>query len=128
MEEATRQINKASKLLQKELANYFQRQITERHRGVLVSVTKVRISRDFSIAKAYLSIFPNEICHRVIKEIKLEKPQIRHQISRKIKNLFRKIPEFYFYVDDSIDYYEKIDRALKGEIENPLLNENKKEN
>ena len=125
--ETTRQ-DKVAKLLQKELANYFRKQITQTHSGVLVSVTKVRISQDFSIAKAYLSIFPTDVCSQVFKEIIAGKGQIRYQISQQIKNLFRKTPEFHFYIDDSIDYYKGIERALKGQAINPLLNEGKKKN
>ena len=124
--EVTRQ-DKASKLLQKELATHFRKQITETHRGVLVSVTKVRVSQDFSVAKVYLSIFPNHVSSQIIKEIQVGKSQIRHQISQKIKNLFRKTPEFYFYIDDSIEYYEGIEKALKGETKNPFLDTDKKE-
>ena len=51
--------NKVARLLQKELAEIFQSQ-TRQMRGVLVSVTRVRVSPDLSICTAYLSIFPPE--------------------------------------------------------------------
>ena len=48
-----------SRLLQKELAQIFEGQTRQMH-GVLVSVTRVRVSPDLSICTAYLSIFPSE--------------------------------------------------------------------
>ena len=54
----TRQ-NRISRLLQKELSLIFQSQTRMMH-GVMVSVTKVRVSPDLSICTAYLSVFPSE--------------------------------------------------------------------
>ena len=63
----TRQ-NRISRLLQKELSSIFQSQ-TRKTNGVLVSVTRVRISPDLSVAKAYLSIFPSEKAEELIKNV-----------------------------------------------------------
>ena len=63
----TRQ-NKIARLLQKELSVIFQEQTRSLH-GVMVSVTRVRISPDLSICTAYLSIFPSEKSEELIKNI-----------------------------------------------------------
>jgi len=49
------------------------------------------------------------------------KPQIKHKIAQLTKNQLRKMPDLIFYNDDSLEYIEKIDRAVKGE-DNPLTN------
>ena len=54
----TRQ-NKIARLLQKELSLIFQEQTRSLH-GVMISVTRAKISPDLSICTAYLSIFPSE--------------------------------------------------------------------
>ena len=53
----TRQ-NKIARLLQKELSVIFQQQTRAMH-GVMVSVTRTKISPDLSICTAYLSVFPS---------------------------------------------------------------------
>ena len=53
----TRQ-NRIARLLQKELASIFQSQTRAMH-GVLVSVTRAKVSPDLGVCTAYLSIFPS---------------------------------------------------------------------
>ena len=64
----TRQ-NRIARLLQKELAEIFQAQTRAMH-GVLVSVTRVRISPDLSICTAYLSIFPSDNAQQMLDNIR----------------------------------------------------------
>ena len=100
----TRQ-NRISRLLQKELSSIFQSQ-TRKTNGVLVSVTRVRISPDLSICTAYLSIFPSERSEEIMKNINASEKSIRY-------NQLRIIPELRFFIDDSLDYLEHIDELLK---------------
>lgn len=109
--ETTRQ-NKIARLLQKELSELFQRQTQAIH-GVLVSVSAVRISPDLSIAKAYLSIFPSDKAEEILKNINDNTKSIRYEIGTKVRFQLRIIPEFKFFIDDSLDYIEKIDSLLK---------------
>lgn len=107
----TRQ-NKISRLLQKELAEIFQSQ-TRMMNGVLVSVTRVRISPDLSICSAYLSIFPSEKSDEILKNISSNEKTIRFELGRRVRNQLRIIPELRFFADDSLDYIERIDELLK---------------
>ncbi len=109
--ETTRQ-NKIARLLQKELSDIFQKQTQAMH-GVLVSVSAVRISPDMSIARAYLSIFPSERAEEIIKNINENTKSIRFEIGTRVRHQLRIIPEFKFFIDDSLDYIEKIDSLLK---------------
>ena len=95
----TRQ-NKIARLLQKELSLIFQQQTRATH-GTMVSVTRVKISPDLSICTAYLSIFPSE------------KKGIRYELGTRVRNQLRIIPELRFFIDDSLDYIERIDELLK---------------
>ena len=81
--------------------------------GVLVSVSAVRISPDMSIARAYLSIFPSERAEEIIKNINENTKSIRFEIGTRVRHQLRIIPEFKFFIDDSLDYIEKIDSLLK---------------
>ena len=107
----TRQ-NRISRLLQKELAAIFQSQPRLMH-GVLVSVTRVRISPDLSICTAYLSIFPSEKGEEIIKNISANEKTIRYELGTRVRNQLRIIPELRFFIDDSLDYIERIDELLK---------------
>ena len=109
--ETTRQ-NKISRLLQKELSEIFLLQ-TKAMPGVLVSVSAVRISPDTSIARVYLSIFPSEKSEEMVKNINNNMKSIRFELGTRVRHQLRIIPELKFFVDDSLDYIEKIDALLK---------------
>ena len=107
----TRQ-NRISRLLQKELATIFQSQTRMMH-GVMVSVTRVRVSPDVSICTAYLSIFPSDKGEEMLKNIIANDKAIRYDLGQRVRNQLRIIPELRFFIDDSLDYIEHIDELLK---------------
>ena len=107
----TRQ-NRIARLLQKELAIIFQSQTRAAH-GVMVSVTRVRVSPDLSICTAYLSIFPSEKAEEIIKNITANEKTIRYDLGTRVRNQLRIVPELRFFIDDSLDYIEHIDELLK---------------
>ena len=108
--ETTRQ-NKIARLIQKDLSTIFQQQ-TRQMRGVLVSVSIVRVSSDLSVAKAYLSIFPSDKAEELLQNINDHAAQIRYELGNLERYQLRIIPELKFFIDDSLDYLENIDRLL----------------
>ncbi|MBQ7946172.1 MAG: 30S ribosome-binding factor RbfA [Bacteroidales bacterium] len=109
--ETTRQ-NKIGRLLQKELSEIFLVE-TRKMPGVMVSVSVVRVTSDLSIARAYLSIFPTEKSADILKNIQDTAKSIRHELAQRVRFQLRKMPELHFYIDDSLDYAEKIEDLLK---------------
>ena len=109
--ETTRQ-NKISRLIQKELSEIFLLQ-TKSMNGVLVSVSAVRITPDMSIARVYLSVFPSERSQEIVKNINDNMKSIRYELGTRVRYQLRIIPELKFFVDDSLDYAERIDELLK---------------
>ena len=109
--ETTRQ-NKIARLLQKELSDIFLLQ-TKSMPGILISVSAVRISPDMSVARAYLSIFPSEKSEEIVKNINGNMKSIRFELGTRVRHQLRIIPELKFFVDDSLDYLERIDELLK---------------
>jgi ribosome-binding factor A len=107
----TRQ-NRISRLLQKELATIFQLQTSKTH-GVLVSVTRVRVSPDLSICTAYLSIFPSDKGDEILENIRKNEKSIRFELGTRVGKQLRIVPEVRFFIDDSLDYIEHIDELLK---------------
>ena len=98
--------------MQKELSEIFLLQ-TKAMPGVLVSVSAVRISPDMSIARVYLSVFPSEKAEEIVKNVNDNMKTIRYELGTRVRHQLRIIPELKFFVDDSLDYIEKIDSLLK---------------
>lgn len=107
----TRQ-NRIARLLQKELSLIFQSQTRMMH-GVMVSVTRVKISPDLSICTAYLSVFPSEKAEEIVANVNANMKTIRYELGQRIRNQVRIIPELRFFIDDSLDYIDHIDELLK---------------
>ncbi len=107
----TRQ-HKVSRLLQKELGEYLQKNGPVFSGGKMVTVTVVRISPDLGVAKVYLSIFPGEGLEKALQSITDKAGLIRREIGKRLRNQLRHIPEFVFYLDDSLDYADRIDNLL----------------
>ena len=110
--ESTRQA-KISRLIQKELSEIFRRE-TAKLGNVMVSVSSVKVSPDLSVAKAYLSVFPSEQANGVIENINAQAKTVRYELAQKVRFQLRRCPELQFYIDDSIDYLENIDKLLNS--------------
>ena len=107
----TRQ-NRIARLLQKELSLIFQSQTRLMH-GVMVSVTRTRVSPDLSICTAYLSVFPSDKGEELLKNVEANTKTIGYELGTRVHNQLRIIPELRFFIDDSLDYIERIDELLK---------------
>lgn len=105
--------NKVARLIQRDLSEMFQHECKEYAAGAMLSITTVRVSPDLSYAKIYVSIFPSELSDSVIKSLEDNNKNIRFILGRKVGKQMRIIPELRFFIDDSLDYIEKIDGLLK---------------
>ena len=108
----TRQ-NKIARLIQKELSVIFQQKTRAMH-GVMVSVTRTKISPDLSICTAYLSVFPSARGEEILKNINANEKTIRYELGTRVRYQLRIIPELRFFIDDSLDYIERIDELLRS--------------
>ena len=109
--ESTRQ-SKISRLIQKELSEIFLLEAKSMN-GVLVSVTSARISPDLSIARVYISVFPSDRGDEIVKNLNKNVRSIRFELGNRLRHQLRIIPELKFFIDDSLDYLERIDELLK---------------
>lgn len=118
----TQRQKKIAGVIQKDIVDILQRAATDGGlKGILISVTKVSVTTDLSIAKVYLSIFPNKSAVKLMEGIKSNQPLIKHELSQRTRNQLRRVPELLFFLDDSLDYIENIDKSLK-EGQNPIEN------
>jgi len=112
MEELSTRQNKISRLIHREMADILLRLNKTKFTGKLISVTVVRVTKDLGIARVYLSIFPSEFADEILKEIELVKKPLRGDLGRKLGKSLRVIPQLEFYIDDSLDYIDNIDRLI----------------
>jgi len=113
MEQFSTRQNKIGRLIQKELSEFFRRESLTLAKGKMVSVTAVRVTRDMSLARCYLSIFPSDGSLDILNDIKLHRGHIRGELGHAVRFQLRHVPELEFFIDDSLDYIEKIDTLLK---------------
>ncbi|MFD1062630.1 30S ribosome-binding factor RbfA [Winogradskyella litorisediminis] len=117
--ESNRQ-KKIAGILQQDLVDVLQRAASDGGlKGILISVSKVNVTVDLSIAKVYLSIFPNKEAEELLKGIRSNTPLIRHELAQRTRHQLRRMPTLQFFVDDSLEYIDNIEKSLKGE-ENPI--------
>ncbi len=110
---ATTRQNKVSRLLQKELGDIFQREGNGMFKGKMITVTSVRITPDLGQARIFLSIFPSLEKEDFKKTLQEKAGHIRHELGNRIRHQLRSVPELHFFLDDSLDYIDNIDRLLK---------------
>ena len=118
----TNRQKKIGSVLQKDLVDILQGEV--RKNGIsnlVISVSKVSVTSDLSVATVHLSIFPQEKGPELLAAIKTNTPLIKHDLSQRVRLQLRKVPNLTFFIDDSLDYIEKIDKALAGK-ENPIEN------
>lgn len=104
---------KVAALIQKDVSEIFIKEVAELVSGALVTVTKVRVSPDLSVAKVYLSVFPFDKHELIVKNIKAAATQIRFLLGKRVKNQLRIVPELAFFNDDSMEYVERIEELIK---------------
>jgi ribosome-binding factor A len=114
MEQFSTRQNKVSRLIQREMADILLKINKSKFTGKLISVTIVRVTKDLSIARIYLSIFPSEHAKNILTEIQLIKKQLRGELGKKVGKSIRIIPNLEFYIDDSLDYIDNIDKLLQN--------------
>lgn len=112
--ETTRQ-QKIAKQIQKDVAEIFQKEGAPIVRGSLVTVTAVRVSPDFGYAKIYISVFPFEQSDELMKRLEQQNWFIRRALGQRIRNQLKNVPEIQFFLDDSLEYIDHIEKALKEE-------------
>lgn len=112
MEQYSTRQNKISRLVQREMADILLKLNKSHYTGKIISVTIVRVTKDLGIARIYLSIFPSEFGEQILADLRAISKQIRGELGRKVGKSLRVIPNLEFYIDDSLDYIDKIDKLL----------------
>jgi len=118
----TNRQKKIGGVIQKDLVDILQGEV--RKNGVsnlIISVSKVSITTDLSVATVYLSVFPQDKANEILEAVKSNAKNIKHDLSQRVRLQLRKVPNLVFFIDDSLDYIEKINNALSNR-DNPIEN------
>jgi ribosome-binding factor A len=110
--DSTRQ-QKFSRLVQKEMAEIFQADTRGLFGPVMITVTHAQVSPDLGMAKIYVSLFPVNDKDKLLEKIRKHTPELRRMLGTRIRHQARVVPELLFYLDDSLDYAERINELLK---------------
>ena len=122
----TNRQKKIAGVLQKDLVDILQGSARDSIKGVVISVTKVNVTSDLGQARVFLSVFPTANRDSILKGVISNTQSIRYEMAKRTKNQLRRMPELAFFIDDSLDYIDNIEAALRGEDENPIINPKKK--
>ena len=104
---------KIARQIQRDIADIFQKEGRDLLRGTLVTVTEVRVSPDFNYAKIYVSIFPFDKAPETMAVLDKQNRFIRRELGRRIKDQLKSVPEIQFFLDDSLEYIEHLEQAMK---------------
>src|SRR5580698_141105 len=99
-------------VIQQDLASIFQREGINYLPNTLITITRVRVTPDLAIARVFLSFFNNTNPQEALKNIKLHANEIRYKLGARIKDQVRIIPQLEFFVDDTSDYVERMDKIF----------------
>jgi len=111
--DSTRQ-NKFSKLILKEMADIFSREGKNYYGNAFVTVTEVKVTPDLSQARIYLSMFKEKNPKALLETIRIHTREIRGVLGNRIRNQVRIVPELQFFIDETLDYAEKIDNLMRN--------------
>ncbi len=107
----TQRQQRISRLIQKDMGEILQQSGREWFPGAMITVTKVYVTADLGIARVYLSIFGKD-ANDVLKQVEARAGEIRRQLGNRVKNQLRQVPELRFFIDDSLDYIDNIEKLI----------------
>jgi ribosome-binding factor A len=100
-------------VIQQDLAAIFQREGINYLPNTLITITKVRVTPDLAIARVFLSFFNNTNTPLALQTIKSHANEIRYKLGARIKDQVRIIPQLEFFVDDTSEYVERMDKIFE---------------
>ncbi|MFI5157991.1 MAG: 30S ribosome-binding factor RbfA [Sphingobacteriales bacterium] len=99
-------------VIQEDLAAILQREGSNYLPNTMVTITKVRVTPDLAIARVFLSFFNNTDSQLALQTIKLHASEIRYKLGSRIKDQVRIIPQLEFFIDDTSDYVDRMDKIF----------------
>lgn len=124
--DSTRQ-QKFARTIQKDLGDILIHEGKGIYGNSFVTVTGVRVTPDLGIARVYVSILQANNREGILESIRKAKGEIRRMLGARMRNTIHHIPDLEFFLDESLDYVEKIDRVMKDIVVPKETKTNKKD-
>lgn len=105
---------KVARQLQKDLSEIFQREVPHLFNGAFITVTSVRISPDLSVARVYLSFLATKNKEMLLDSIREHSRTIRQHLGDRVRHQLRIVPDVTYFIDDTAEYAEKMDKLFAG--------------
>ena len=112
MEESKRQ-RQVGKLVLEELSAIFQREGINVIDGGMVSISKVTMTPDLLEARVFLSLFQIKNAEELMHSIKERSKEFRNLLGMRVRNQLRRVPDLHFFVDDTLEYVDKMETLFK---------------
>lgn len=101
-------------VLQQDIADIFQKEGSNLAQGAFITITRVRVTPDFSIARVYLSFLDAAKSDDALKSIRARSSEIRYKLGTRIRDHVRIIPQLEFFKDDTNEYVARMDKLFEG--------------
>jgi ribosome-binding factor A len=112
MKEGKRQ-KQVSALLLEEINKIFQKLGLNMIQGGMVSISSVKITPDLFEARIYLSFYQIPKPQEALKLIEDRAWEIKRDLVSSIRNQLRSMPQLTYYIDDSLEYVDKMETLFK---------------
>lgn len=99
-------------VIQQDLAAIFQREGLQYLPNTMVTITKVRVTSDLGVARIFLSFFNISDTQTALQTVKSHASEIRYKLGGRIKDQVRVIPQLEFFLDDTSEYVERMDKIF----------------
>ncbi len=105
---------KVARQLQKDLSEIFQREVPHLFNGAFITVTSVRVSPDLSVARVYLSFLATKNKEMLLETIREHSRTLRQHLGERVRHQLRIVPDLTYFIDDTAEYAEKMDKLFAG--------------
>lgn len=112
MQEGKRQ-KQVGAVIEKEMNDIFRRLGLAMLDGGMVSISAVRITPDLHEARIYLSLYKVADTKLTLKHIEDHAREIKKELSARVRHQLRIIPQLSFYLDDSLEYVDKMEKIFR---------------
>lgn len=109
----TKRQKQVAAVLEQELNSIFQYLGLTMIDGGMVSIANVKITPDLFDARIYLSLFKVKDATEALKKIEERAWEIKKELAARVRHQLRSIPQLSFYIDDTLDYVDKMETLFK---------------
>lgn len=111
-------------VIEKEINDIFQKLGLAMMDGGMVSISSVKITPDLFEARIYLSFFKVKDPVHALHNIQERSWEIKKHLTAQVRHQLRSMPQLTFYIDDTLEYADKIEKLFKDIKDNDAGKDN----